>query len=224
MLNKFLKTRERWAPDETCPIYTHPLARRIATRRAFLRHLALSLSLLALTLVAGAFVGSAAASLIVGCALASCFFGAVVVVATDAVRQEVIDAAARGELRVVAALAPARLSALTSPRSRQTIAGTLALCLQPASRRRDDILSRARAHLRQDPDLRIELEDVIRRLHRQDACATGVALVYQLVTEAGSPLYAGTAQELRRSLGRINYRLAEREAISDPNRAIKLSG
>lgn len=207
MLNRFPKTRERWAPHEACGAPTHPLARRTAIRRALLRHLALSFLLFALALVASVFVGRAAVSLIVGGALATCLFGLIAAVATDAERQEVIDTVARGELRVASALAPARLSALTSEKSRHALAGTLALSLQPALRGRPDILSRARAQLRKDPGLRIEFEDVIHRLHRQDAGATGVALVYQLVTEAGSPLYAGTAEELRSSLGRIRYLL-----------------
>lgn len=224
MLTRFPKTRERWAPHEACPISTHPLARRTATRRALVRHLSLSLSLFALALVAGVFVGTAAASLMIGGALATCLFALIAAIAAGAERQEVIDTVARGELRVAAALAPARLSALTSQRSRHTLAGTLALCLQPASRVRNDILSRPRAHLRQDPSLRTEFEDVIRRLRRRDAAATGVALAYRLVTKPGSPLYAGTAQELRSSLGRISYRLAEREAIPNESREAKPSG
>jgi hypothetical protein len=209
--------RERLAPHEASWISTHPLARRTATTRAFVRQLALSLALFALALVAGVLVGTGPASLIIGGALATCLFGLIVAVAAGAERQEVIDTVARGELRVAAALAPARLSALTSQRSRQTLARTLARCLQPASRARGDILSRPRAHLRHDPGLRTEFEDVIRRLRRRDAAATGVALVYRLVTEPGSPLYTGTAHELRSSLGRISYRLAEREAIPNGN-------
>jgi hypothetical protein len=48
---------------------------------------------------------------------------------------------------------------------------------------------------------------VIQRLQCHDAGAVGVALVHQLVTDAGSPLYCGTADELRESLGRIDDRL-----------------
>jgi hypothetical protein len=118
-------------------------------------------------------------------------------------------------LRIAGALAPAPLSRLLSPKNRRTLAGTLALCLQPGSRRRYDIFSTPRALVRRNPGLGCELERVIERLLRHDAGAAGVALTYQLVTEAGSPLYAGKADELRDSLGRLGHRLAEGEALPD---------
>jgi type IV secretory pathway TrbD component len=205
------RTQQGLAPNEVRAISAHPLARRIATRRALSRQLALSGALLLLALAAGALAGRAAVPLILGAAVASCLFGLLLALAAGAVHHELVEAVARGELRVAHALAPAPLTGLLSPRNRETLARTLALCLQPASRRRHDIFAAPRAEVRRDPGLRRELEGVIERLRRQDAGPVGVALVHQLVTEAGSPLYGGTAEELRDRLGRIGDRLAEGE-------------
>jgi hypothetical protein len=94
--------------------------------------------------------------------------------------------------------------------NRRTLARTLERCLRPASRHHD-IFAAARGHVRRDPQLRRELEAVIERLQCHDAhavgVAVGVALIHQLVTNAGSPLYSGTAGELRENLGRIGFHL-----------------
>jgi hypothetical protein len=180
-----------------------------------LRQFVLSCALLTVALAAGAFVGRPAVPLIIGAAAGSCLFALLLLIASGAVRNAVVDAVARGELRIANALAPAPLSRLLSQKNRRTLAGTLSLCLQPASQRRYDVFSAPRAHFRRNPGLRCELERVIERLVGHDAGPAGVALTYQLVTEAGSPLYGGTADELRDSLGRLGYRLAEGEPRSD---------
>jgi hypothetical protein len=210
MLDRFSKPpRDRSATYESFARSAHPLARRVARRRAARRQLALSCALLVAALAAGAFAGRAALPLIIGSAAASCLFALLLAITTGAVREAVVDAVARGELRVANTLAPAPLSRLLSPSNRRTLAGTLALCLQPESRRGSDVFSVPRAHLRRNPGLRLELERVIERLLGHDASPAGVALTHQLVTEVGSPLYGASADELRDSLGRLGYRLAE---------------
>jgi hypothetical protein len=206
MLNGFSNTQGQRAPHGVPAAPAHPLERRTATSHALLRQLVLSCSLLVAALVAGAFVGHVAMPLIIGAAAGSCIFALLFAVATETVRDALVDAVARGELRVAGSLAPRRLSKLLSTGNRRTLAGTLGLCLRPAWRRHD-IFAAARAHVRRDPDLRRQLEAVIARLQCDDGGAVGVALVHQLITDPDSPLHCGTADELRESLGRIGYRL-----------------
>jgi hypothetical protein len=214
MFGRLHGTREHEAAAEARRP-THPLERRAALARTFRRHLYLTIVLFVIALAASLLAGRSVGSLIVGAALATCLFALIVVVASAAVRQEAIDAIARGDGRVIARRAPAELSGLTSKRNRRALAHTLARCLQPAPRLRNDILSTARIRCRQNPSLATQLTEVIRRLQHDQSAAIGVALVHQLITEAGSPLYSGTTEELRRRLGRISFLLATDDPIID---------
>jgi hypothetical protein len=186
----------------------HPLAQRIATRRIAVRHLAVSVGLLVVALAAGELTRGVVHPLAIGAALATVLFAVLATVAAVAVRQAAIEAVAVGDARIVAQLAPRQLSALASRRTRQKLASTLALCLRPAPVARADTLMMARDHLRREPPLRPQMEDVIDLLDCEDTSVVGVALVHQLITEAGSPLYTGTPQELGRRLGGISRVLA----------------
>jgi hypothetical protein len=186
----------------------HPLERRIDERRVAFRHLSVSFALLVVALVAGELARGASHPLAIGAALATVLFAVLAVLAVGAVRQTAIDAVAAGDARIVAKLAPSQLCALTSRKTRKALARTLALCLRPAPGHKVDTLKTARAHVRREPPLRPQIEDVIHLLEREEASVVGVALVHQLITEAGSPLYSGTPQDLGRRLGGISHVLA----------------
>ncbi len=186
----------------------HPLERRMAARRVALRQLAVSLALLALALAAGEFTREDVQALAVGAALATGLFAVLAGLAAGAVRQTAIDAVAVGDARIVAELAPSQLCALASRKTREALASTLALCLRPAAAPMADTLRAARANVHSAPYLRPQIEEVIELLECEDTSVVGVALVHQLVTEAGSPLYSGTPQDLRRKLRGIRRVLA----------------
>jgi hypothetical protein len=211
MFDRLHGARVRETRTDAC-LLMHPFERRAALARTFRRHLHLPIVHCVIAFAASLLAGRTVGPLIVGAALATCVFALVVVIASAAARQEAIDAIARGDGHLIASCAPAQLSDLTSKRNRRALANTLALCLQPAPRLGNDILSTARIRCRQNPSLSTQLTEVIRRLQHDQSAAIGVALVHQLVTEAGSPLYSGTTEELRRRLGRISFLLA----IDDP--------
>jgi hypothetical protein len=190
------------------PRTLHPLERHVEERRVAIRHLAVSSALLVVALVAGEIAHQPVRPLAIGAALATVLFAVLTVLAVGAVRQAAIDAVAAGDARIVARLAPSQLCALMSRKTRETLATTLALALAPAPGHRADVLKTARAHVRREPPLRPQIEDVIHLLGRNESSAVGVALVHQLVTEAGSPLYTGTPQDLGRRLGGIRHVLA----------------
>ena len=187
---------------------SHPLEQRMAARRVAFRQLAVSLALLALALAATEFTRADVQALAIGAAFATILFAVLAALATGAVRQSAIDAVAVGDARIVAELAPSQLCALASRKTRETLASTLALCLRPAPGPVADTLRAARAHVRSAPYLRPQIEEVIELLECEDTSVVGVALVHQLVSEAGSPLYSGTPQDLRRRLGGIRRVLA----------------
>jgi hypothetical protein len=191
----------------------HPLEKRAALARTFSHHLYLSTALLVIALSANLLAGRAVVSFIVGAALSSCLFALLAAVAVGAVRQEAIDAIARGEGHVTVGRFSAQLANLTGERNRRALARTLAVCLEPAPRFRNDILSTARARFLQDPSLTTQLNEVINQLRHGEAAAIGVAQVHQLITEARSPLYSGSTEELRRRLGQIHYLLATDDLI-----------
>jgi hypothetical protein len=214
MFDRLHGARRRETTADAC-LLMHPFERRAALSRTFRRHLYLTIVLFVVSLATSVLAGRSVGPLIVGAALATCLFALVAVIASAAARQEAIDAIARGDGRVIASCAPAQLSGLTSKRNRRALAHTLTLCLQPAPRLQNDILSTARIRCRQNLGLSTQLTEVIRRLQHDQSAAIGVALVHQLVTEAGSPLYSGTTEELRRRLGRISYLLAMDDSIID---------
>jgi hypothetical protein len=186
----------------------HPLEQRMAARRVAFRHLAVSLTLLALALAAGEFSRVDVQALAVGATLATVLFAVLAALSIGAVRQSAIDAVAVGDARIVAELAPSQLCSLASRKTRQTLASTLALCLRPAPGPMVDTLRAARAQVRSAPYLRPQIEELIELLECEDTSVVGVALVHKLVSEAGSPLYSGTPQDLRRRLGGIRRVLA----------------
>jgi hypothetical protein len=190
------------------PRSSHLLARRIEQRRVAIRHLAVSVALLVVALVVGEVARGTLHPLAVGALLATVLFAVLTVLAGGAISQVAIDTVAAGDARIVAELAPSELCALTSRKTRETLASTLALCLHPAPVHKVDILRTARAHVRREPPLRPQIEDVIHLLGRNESSPVGVALVHQLITEAGSPLYSGTPQDLGRRLGGISHVLA----------------
>jgi hypothetical protein len=212
MFDRLHGARWRETRADAC-LLMHPFERRAALARTFRRHLYLTIVLFVVALAASLLARRSVGPLIVGAALATCLFALVAVIASAAARQEAIDAIARGDERIIARRAPAQLSGLTSRRNRRALANTLALCLQPPPRLRNDILSTARIRCRQNPSLSTQLTEVIRRLQHDQSAAMGVALVHQLITDVGSPLYSGTTEELRRSLARISYLLAIDDSI-----------
>ena len=190
----------------------HLLERRAALARIFRRHLYLTIVLFVVALAASLLAGRSVGSLIVGAALATCLFALVAVIASAAVRQEAIDAIARGDGRVIARRAPAQLSGLTSKRNRRALANTLALCLQPAPRsettscpRQGPGAGRTRTSRFSSP----RSSQTPTRSGGRDRCRTG----HQLITAAGSPLYCGTVEELRHRLHRIRHLLATDDPI-----------
>jgi hypothetical protein len=187
---------------------SHPLQRRMAARRVAFRQLAVALALLGVALAAGAFTRIDVQALVIGAALATGLFAVLAALSIGAVRQTAIDAVAVGDARIVEELAPSQLCTLASRKTRETLASTLALCLRPAPGPVADTLRAARAHVRSAPYLRPQIEEVIELLECEDTSVVGVALVHQLVSEAGSPLYSGTPQELRRRLRGIRRVLA----------------
>ena len=191
------------------PPSTSRLERCATVERTCTGHLARAAALLVVALVACTAFAKPTEPLIAGGALAVCLFAVLALAAAAAVRREAIDAVARGDVRAVAAHAPARLDALTSARNRHVLSRTLLRALRSdAPLAQHDLLLPARRQFRHDPRLRSGLDDIVGRLAQHDASPVGVALVHQLVTDPASPLYGGAADDLRARLMRISQALA----------------
>jgi hypothetical protein len=198
------------SPDTS--VRTSPLEERLATRRILGRHLALTLALASAAVLASTAADRAVTSLIVGGALAVCIFAIAFAVANGAVRDAAVDAISRGRLHEVAQLVPEQVESLTGPTRRKGLADVLARPLLPSPGLRADVFAHARALARKDAALRAQIERVVRLLEQGRLSPVGIALAYQLVTEAGSPLYTGAPDDLARRLGRIAYLRADEPA------------
>ena len=145
------------------------------------------------------------AALVVGVIAAELVLGCRIVLLRLQLRGQCLELIVEGNEDLPVAAVAAERARLVAPRHQQQLARTLEriVCLEPVS----SLLLTARpiVHARVVNALAPQLRELMHRLRQEQVSCRGVALVEELISSPGSPLYGTDPDELARELGRVRY-------------------